>query len=72
MEIIESLFFTVIYINNLLWVTELILFQKGNKEIRVQYTENNNITFSCFATCEPTSFGNKTSCLGVFITNLRK
>ena len=72
METIESLFFTVIYINNLLWVTELILFQKGNKEIRLQYTENNNITFSCFATCEPTSFGNKTSCLGVFITNLRK
>ena len=72
MEIIESLFFTVIYINNLLWVTELILFQKGNKEIRVQYTENNNITFSCFATCEPTSFGNKTSCLGILFINLRK
>ena len=72
MEIIESLFFTVIYINNLLWVTELILFQKGNKEIWVQYTENNNITFSCFATCEPTSFGNKTSCLGVFFINVRK
>ena len=72
METIRSLFFTVIYINNLLWVTELILFQKGNKEIRVQYTENNNITFSRFATCEPTSFGNKTSCLGVFFINLRK
>ena len=72
METIESLFFTVIYINNLLWVTELILFQKGNKEIRVQYTENNNITFSCFATCEPTSFGNRTSFLGVFFINLRK
>ena len=72
METIENLFFTVLYINNLLWVTGLILFQKGNKEIPLQYTENNNITFSCFATCEPTSFGNKISCLGVFFVNLRK
>jgi len=45
METIESLFFTVIYINNLLWLTELILFQKGNKEIPLQYTENNKLYY---------------------------